>query len=232
MVADPRAVAERAADPVIRTLANLARTVTEAPWTLTPADRAHALRTGLPDETILQVVLLSAYFGHLNRIADAVGIALDYSVALTPPHAVPETPPYLRPTSVHWLDSAAPRALDAAMRPGASESLLAWREHVLQRDAPLTRRQRSVIAYAVAERLGDAATVRAQRADPESSLEAALVCAADEITLAPFALGAPTAARLRAAGMTDDVAIFDAIATATSCTTFSRIAVALAALGA
>ncbi len=77
MVAEPRALAERADDPVTLALAQLTCVVTEAPWKLTPRDFARARLVGLSDEAILQVVLLSSLFGHLNRVADAVGIDLD-----------------------------------------------------------------------------------------------------------------------------------------------------------
>lgn len=216
----------------MRTLVHLTCFTTTAPWKLGAADLARARAVGLPDETTLQVVLLSAYFGHLNRVADAVGIELDYPTDLTPPHAEPTTPPYRRPAPPEWPDADARPALELACRSGAAESLAAWRAHALLREAPLARDQRAVIAYAVAERLGDAATVRELAAPPSSPLAAALVEAADEVTLAPWRLGAATIARLRAAGLTDDVAVFDALATAAACTTFSRIQVALAALAA
>ena len=198
MVADPRAVADRAADPVLRTLASLTRAITESPWLLTPADLAHARAAGLTDETILQVVLLSSYFGHLNRVADAVGIELDYVIRVTPPHAEAATPPYRRPAVADWPEPSARRALDVAMRPGTTELLSAWREHALHRDAPLDRRQRAVIAHAVAERLGDGAVVRTMKGVPASPQDEALVRLADEVTLAPFGLGAHTVAHLRA----------------------------------
>jgi alkylhydroperoxidase family enzyme len=228
VVADPRALAARSADPVLRTLAQLAQGVTEAPWSLGPADRARAHAAGLPDETIVHVVLLSSLFGHLNRVADAVGIELDYSVAIVPPHAEPATPSYLRPAPAEWPEATARHPLPLRI----SESLAAWRAHALEREAPLDRHQRAVLAHAVAERLGDAATVWATAIAPTSRLDEALVAAADEVTLAPWRLGADTVSALRQAGLVTDAAIFDALATAAACTTFSRIRVALAALGA
>lgn len=231
VIADPRAVAAQAADPVTRVLVQLARGVTEAPWTLTPSDLAAARTVGLSDEAILQAVLLSAFFGHLNRMADAVGIELDYDVVLTPPKAVPNTPPYRRPTVAEWRDAAVPRALVAALRPGIVDALSAWRAHALFREAPLDRRQRSLIGCAVAERLGDSAAVRELAVSRTSALDEALVAAAEVVTLAPWRLGAAPIAALRAAGLSDDAAIFDVFATAAACTTFSRSAVALAALG-
>lgn len=238
MVADPRAVAARAAEPRTRALAHLAQQVTEAPWALHPGERARAHAAGLRDEEILHTVLLAALFGHLNRMADSVGIALDYAIVVTPPHAEPAIPPYLRPARADWPDDGAKRALDPGQRAGSAEALAAWRRHVLERDAPLSRRQRALIAQAVAERLGDAAGVRdaaqvlAQAGEPEPALDAALVATADAVTLSPWRLGAASVARLRDAGVVDEPVLFDAHATASSCTTFSRIRVALAALGA
>lgn len=229
VVADPRSLAERAADPAIRAMVQLVLGITETPWRLGPADRTRAHAAGLTDDMLLQLVLLSSFFGHLNRIADAVGVELDYPVTIAMPHAELATPPYLRPPSGAW-PAAGPHALDASLRPGVLAPLAAWRTHALQRSAPLDLHQRAAIAHAVAERLGDAVTLDEFSAVPTTALEEALVTAADEVTLAPWRLGAATVSRLRAAGLADDATIFDALATASACTTFSRIRVALAAL--
>ena len=229
MAADPYSLAERAADPMVRSVAQLVQKITATPWRLGPGDRSQAHAAGLSDEVLFQVVLLSAFFGHLNRVADAVGVELDYAVAIALPHAEPATPPYLRPDRAEW-PAAGPHPLAVDLRPSIVAPLSAWRSHALLRETPLDRRQRAVIAYAVAERLGDAATVQELNAAPQTQLDEALVAAADEVTLAPWRLGAQTVARLRAAGLADDATIFDALATASACATFSRIQVALAAL--
>ena len=52
--------------------------VTEEPRTLSRAHHDRAIDAGLSDDDILHAILLSAYFGHLNRIADAVAVPLDY----------------------------------------------------------------------------------------------------------------------------------------------------------
>jgi hypothetical protein len=211
-------------------IAHLTILITEAPWQLTPADRAAAHEVGLADEALVHLVMLSASFGHLNRMADAVGIELDYQVAQLPPAAEPATLPYLYPATAEWPKPAVPPALTPALRPQSAAALLAWREHSLTRAAPLLPRQRHLIARAVAARLGDAATLQALTGAAESTLDEALIAAADQVTLAPFALGAETVARLRSAGLASAEAVFDAIATASSSTAYSRIAVALAAL--
>jgi hypothetical protein len=229
VLADPRAVAERAGDPTTRVLAHLARMVTETPWALCASDRRQAHAAGIDDGALLHAVALSAYFGHLNRIADAVGVELDYTVALAPLPAEPATPPYLVPPRAEWPEPS-PDSLDLAARPGTASALAAWQTYILEREAPLTRRQRSLIARAVAERLGDVVGAGAHPAVPESPGESALVALADEVTRAPWRLGAATVASLRAAGLEDELAIFDALAVTSSSTTFSRIRVALAAL--
>lgn len=232
MITDPRAVVQQAPDHETRALCHLTRVITEAPWTLGPQDLAQARTAGLRDEAILHVVLLSSFFGHLNRIADAVGIELDYRVQNRPPPADPKTPPYTRPAPSSFVDSRAPRVLDLSLRPGIAELFEAWQTYALHRDAPLDRRQRALIAHSVAQRLGDRDHTNATQFEAQSPLDEALILTADEITLAPWRLSAATIDRLRTAGLTEDPAIFDAIATATACTTFSRIRVALAALGA
>lgn len=230
MIADPRALARSAPEPRTRVLAHLSCAVTEAPWALGPADLVQARAVGLVDEEILQVVLLASLFGHLNRVADAVGIELDYRVVHAPPAAVPATPPYPRPAPSQRPLLEGGRALELAMRPAAVEALAAWQHHALLRDAPLDRRQRALIRSTVAERLGDRSV--ADPIAPASALDEELVRAAEETTLTPWRLGAATVARLRSAGLPDDAAVFDALATAAACTAFSRIPVALAALGA
>ncbi len=217
---------------VDRVLAGLARLVTEAPWTLGQDDRARAHAAGLDDDAILHVIVLSAFFGYLNRIADAVGIELDYHVAHRPPVADPDTPPLASPDLSAWPDPDAPRLIDLARRPLTADAFADCLAYVHERDRPLAVRQRQLIARAVARRLGDAATVRAlARVEAaQSELDRALEAFADVMTLAPWRLGASSLDALRAASLTDDAAIFDAISVAAFSTTASRVTVALAAL--
>ena len=227
MVIDPRAVATRHPDAAVRALARLAVGVTEHPWALTAADLAHARAAGLADAAILHAVLQSCLFGHFNRIADAVGVELDYPDTFGAPHIEPATPAYLWPDTTP--DQTMPREVDIANWPGALELARAWEEYALERDSPLTRRQRAVVAAAVGARLGDAT-----RPDvaPASDLEASLVVLADLVTLAPGRLGPEAYANVRALGLPDDADIFDAVATASSLGVLSRMRVSLAALAA
>lgn len=214
-----------------RVIAGLARLVTEAPWTLGRGDLARAHDAGLDDDAALHVIVLSAFFGYLNRVADAVGIELDYEVVNRPPAVVPETPPLVRPAPSLWPDPDAPRPLELSRRPLTAEAFAECHAYVSERERPLAIRQRQIIARAVAERLGDAATVRAlAHVEAESVLDRALEAFADVMTLAPWQLGVHSLDALRAASLTDDAAIFDAIAVTAFSTTASRVAVALAAL--
>src|SRR5262249_33625993 len=121
-----------------------------------------------------------------------------------------------------------PRPIDLASRPGAIELLSAWRSYSIDRDSSvLSRQDRAVIASAVAVRLGDATVTPV---GPRTRLQTELVELADIVTLAPWKLGPAAFAPLRAAGLAEDAEVFDAVATASSCTVFSRIEVALAAL--
>jgi len=226
VVADPRGAAT---DPAGAVIAGLARLVTEAPWTLRAGDLARAAAAGVDEATVLHVVALAAHFGYLNRVADGVGIELDYDVAVAPPPADPATPPLPRPAPPDWpFPERAPLAI--AMRPDTAAALDAWSEHALERDAPLSRSRRALIARTVAEGLGDLDGVRANVVAPTDALEVAIAGFADLVTRAPWRLGASSLAPLRAGGL-DDEALFDVITTAAFATLQSRLAVALAALG-
>ncbi len=192
---------------------------------MTGAELDRARAAGLDEASVLHAVLQAALFGHFNRIADAVGVDLDYPSAFGTPHAEPATPPYVWPTSAP--NPHAPRPIELSIRPGAAFQATAWERYALDRDTPLTRRQRAVVAGAVAARLGDGTTPALA---PETDLERALVDLADLVTLAPWRLGPAAYTRIRRLGLVDDAAVFDAVATASSVGVFSRIRVTLAAL--
>jgi hypothetical protein len=240
VVESPRDVG---ADPASRVIAGLARLVTEAPWTLERADLARARDVGLGDDVVLGAVALSTVFNYLNRMADAVGIELDYDVRIQPPAVVPDTPALARAEPSAWPDPDAPRPIELSRKPALAAALADCHTYVMERDAPLSIPQRHVIARAVAERLGDAATVRRlshtephtephaePRSEPESEIDRTLERFADIATLAPWRLGARTFEMLRAA-LRSDLAAFDAIAVTSFANLASRLDVALAALG-
>jgi alkylhydroperoxidase family enzyme len=209
----------------VRAIAALTLKVTEAPWTLSRRDLRDAHTASLSDEEILHIVSLSSFFGHLNRVADVTGVALDYTVALAAPPTDPAVPAW----------QAAPEPIvgrpiiEPARRPATYAALAEWRKYIFHRDAPISRRQRTLLARWVAAWLGDGGI------SPPTDLTAnahddALRTFAELVTLAPWKIDDAQLAPLRAVGF-DDAAIFDATATVTSAGVFSRIEVALIALG-
>lgn len=222
MIDDPRAVAAAWPVPRLRRLAALAIELAEAPWALGPADLDACLADGLEEEAVLHAVALGAYFGHLNRIADLVGVPLDYDVRHLPPPADPTAPP-LR-AAPGRVDGAP--AIDLARRPATEAALGAWRAELDGRAGPLVPEERARLATRAAWLLGDAEAP----APPAAPRQRALDELCEDLTLAPWRLVGADLAALRALGL-DDRAIFDAGVTISSATAFARIAVALRALG-
>lgn len=194
-------------------LAEIASAVTETPWALSPGHRARARDAGLSDADLVHAIALSSLFGHLNRVADAVAVPLDYEVRHLPSHAEPATPPLHRaPASRRGTP-----ALAIESRPATAAALTAWRDYLVARNPANLQ-----IAAWVAALLGDG--------DPVPDDGSALRRLVDQVTLAPWQLGDASFAPLRAIGY-DDAALFDACAAASSFGVFSRICVALTALG-
>ncbi|HEY0193116.1 MAG TPA: hypothetical protein VGC42_18490 [Kofleriaceae bacterium] len=213
MIADPRAVAARWPEPRARMLAELAVVVTETPWALTAEHRARAHAAGISDAELLHAIPLSAYFGHLNRIADAVAQPLDYEVVHLPPRAEPATPAYDRPPRV----VRGTPALDLAERPATAAALATWRDYVVGREP----------AGSPIEAWVDGLTGAGEPVPPP--VGDALYALVEQVVLAPWQLSDEAFAPLRARGH-DDAALFRVISAASSFNTFARIRVALIAL--
>ena len=224
MLDDPHALAS-SLDTRRRMIAELAITVTESPWRLSRDHMTRAYKAGLSDDDVLHVVLLSSFFGHLNRIADAVAVPLDYPTTLGMPAFDPARPPWA--TAPQLVVGRA--AIDLARRPATANAFTEWRHYIFySHDEPLPRRYRTLIARNVAAWLGDGGI-----SPPEdltiNPLDEALCALAKLVTLAPWQLGDAAYARLRASGF-GDAEIFDVCATASSAGVFSRVEVALASL--
>jgi len=217
------AVGEHCHDDRQRALVELVRRVTTAPWTLSHGDRLRWTAAGLHDDDLLHAIVLSAYFGHLNRIADAVGVPLDYTVEIPAPAPDPAQPPL--PAAPAPITGR--RAIELELRPATDGALASWRSYIAQKTGPLAPGARAQIADWVATWLGDGSAPRAADAGP---FDAELHALVERVTLAPWRLGDAAFQPLRARGF-DDATLFDACATATSAGMFSRIAVALMALG-
>ena len=224
MIDAPRAVP--AGTPRLQMIAQLALTVTTAPWTLSRGHLSRAHAAGLSDADVLHVLALAAYFGHLNRVADAVGVPLDYEVSLEVPATDPAAPA-LEPAPI---SRAGRPAIDLALRPATQKALADWKSYAFYRDAPVTRRQRTLIARLVASWLGDG-TISPPHDLTANPLDDALRALAETVTLAPWQLSSASFDALRAEGFSDD-ALFDVCATASAAGVFSRLEVALVSLGA
>ena len=212
MISRPR---EPKGTPRQRALIELVTTVTEAPWR---AQRSPEL----DDDSLLHAIALASYFGHLNRVADAVGVPLDYDVRYPPPATDP-TVPALPPAPAPVTGVA---TITLAQRPATAAALAAWQAYVFERDTPLGRDARAQIAGWVARWLGDPRSVARPDAAPEA-LE--LRRLTELVTLAPWQLDDAAFAPLRARGW-DDAKVFDAVATATTAGMMSRLHVALVAI--
>jgi alkylhydroperoxidase family enzyme len=224
VLADPATAVDACATPRQRALIELVTAVTNAPWSLTRAHRARANEAGLDDDDVLHAIALTSYFGHLNRIADATGVPLDYEVRIAGRHADATTPPL--PTAPEPIVGRP--ALELSRRPATANAIGEWRSYLIQKDEPLTRRQRTLITRFVASWLGDGGISPPQdlTANP---LDGGLRALAEIITLAPWQLSEASFEALRSEGF-DDAKLFDVCATASAAGVFSRIEVALVAL--
>jgi alkylhydroperoxidase family enzyme len=211
VIARPR---EPKGSPRQRALIEVTTLVTEQPW------RVRRLAE-LDDDTLVHTIALSAYFGHLNRIADAVAVPLDFAVRHMPPATDPRVP------ALATAPAAATRepALTLEARPATAAAFGAWYEHVFDRDAPLSPAERAQIAGWVATWLGAPRYV-----EDDGAADSDLRRLAELVTLAPWQLGDAVFAPLRARGW-DDEKLFDAVVTASTAGMASRIHVAFAALG-
>jgi uncharacterized protein YciW len=224
VIADPHEVAARWPDARLRAISELTIVVTSSPWSLTRDHLHRAYSANLSDEDVLHLVCLSSYFGHLNRIADVVGIPLDYDVSLDVPAPDPAAQVW---QSAPKVLSGRP-AIDPARRPATHAALADWKSYIFMRDEPLSRRSRTLLARWVATFLGDG-TISSPTDLTVNPHDDLLRVFAEQVTLAPWTVDDDALAPLRAAGF-DDTKIFDAAATITSAGVFSRIEVALAAL--
>jgi alkylhydroperoxidase family enzyme len=205
----------------------LATSVTQHPWAVEQADYDRARAAGLGDESILQAVVLSAYFNYLNRVADAVDIELDYESALPRPDRDARREPVSRRAREMW-PTAAPFPLRLADRPVTAEAFDRWRAYVLERESPLSRRDRSVLARAVAWSLCDGWTVDALGdAAPGSAREEVLAGYAEVLTATPWRLNEGQLHGLRGLGL-EDRGLLDVISVASFQNTASRLRLILA----
>ena len=216
-------------DPVSRALFDLSLVLSDEPWRFGAGQLDAGRAAGLSDAALLHAVVQSAYFNYLNRVADATGIDFDYESPLPRIPIDRARDPHPRPPPAAWPRPPAVFAL--ADRPQTAERFTAWRQLLFDRDQPLTRRDRRLVARAAALATCDAAGAHAlATGEPTTPREHALVAYADLLSRAPWRLGAADLAPLRAAGL-DDRALLDLITVASFQNTASRLTLAGVALG-
>ena len=120
-------------------------------------------------------------------------------------------------------------AIELAQRPATATALAEWRTYLIQKDQPLTRRQRTLIVRWVADWLGDGG-ISSPSDVTANPLDGSLCSLSEIVTLAPWRLSDASFKALRHEHF-DDAALFDVCATASAAGLFSRIEVALVALG-
>ena len=224
LLADPRGLGLPQTE---RALAGFCAVLAEAPWTITSADLEPLRAAGLSDASVLHAVALSSFFNYLNRVADAVDIEFDYESPL-PRISRVEREPLVRPERSDWPRRPPPLAMKLSERPGTLEPFVRWRAYVLERDAPLSRRDRRVLARAAAAALCDAEGVGTlDDGAPRDRREETLAAFSTTLTAAPWRLDAARLEQLRALGL-DDAGLLDAISVASFQNTASRLNLVLA----
>lgn len=210
--------------PRERALAGLATLMTEAPWLVTVDDLARLRATGVSDEGLEQALTIAGFFNYVTRVADATGIEPDYPSPLPRLSVDAAREPLPRPDRARWPATARAPVPALPLREGTRAALDRWRAYAMERDAPLSRREREVLARVVAELLCDSGACDVLgEADPRTPREHALAAYATALTLTPWRMGAADLAPLRALGL-EDRALLDAISLIALQNDLSRIA--------
>jgi uncharacterized peroxidase-related enzyme len=63
--------------PQERAMIAYARKLTREPWAMTPADLDSLRATGLTEEQVLDVVLITCLFNFMTRLADGLGVEVE-----------------------------------------------------------------------------------------------------------------------------------------------------------
>lgn len=206
--ADPRSID---APPRERALIGLGALLTEAPWTVDAEDMERMRALGFTDEAIVQAVVIAAMFNCFTRVADATGMEFDYESPLPRIEVDRARAPLPRPEPGSWPRRAPIPGLSLALRPASKAALARWGEYVFTRDAPLSRRDRAVLARTSAFHVCDAVGVeRWPGAEPRGQREEALAAYAAKLTLTPWRMEEADLLPLRREGL-DDRGLLDVI---------------------
>jgi alkylhydroperoxidase family enzyme len=209
-------------------LAGFASVLAEAPWAITAADVDALRAVGLNSAAVLHAVVLASYFNYLNRVADAVDIEFDYQSPLPRLLKDPARTALPRPPRAGWSAGPPPLPMRLSERPTTHEPFVRWSSYVLEREAPLSRRERQVLVRAVAAQLGDLRGYETfADADPRDARERTLADYAVTLTVEPWKLTQAHVATLHELGL-DDVGVLEVIAVSSFQNTASRLNLVLA----
>jgi hypothetical protein len=175
----------------------------------------------------VQAVIVASMFNCFTRVADATGIDFDYTSPLprlTVDHAREPLP---RPEPGSWPKRGPIPGLSMTLRPASQAALARWSEYVFERDAPLSRRDRAVLARTVAQHVCDSVGVESRPdAAPRDNREEALAAYAQKLTLTPWRMSASDLQPLRNEGL-DDRGILDVISVIALENVLARLRLAL-----
>ena len=205
------------------TLARYASTLTARPWALTRELVGELAAHGLDQAAIEGATGVVAVFNYLTRVADASGIEFDYVSPL------PEVKPALERRAVERPDRAFWPVIGPEFRtfpafPALTETWQRWHEYVFDTDAPLTRRERSVLALAAARECCDGWRADALIAsEPADDKERLLARFAVKLSREPWRMRPADLERLRTHGYSEP-ALLHAIAVVALQNAESRVA--------
>jgi hypothetical protein len=201
--------------------------MTDAPWTVTRDDLDRLRTAGVSDEGIVQAVTIGGIFNYVTRVADGVGLEFDYESALPRLQVDTSVEALPRPDVSAWPTPSASPELTLHHRPATEAAFARWRDYVFNREAPLGRRDRAVLARAAAINVCDAEGARAfADGEPRSPREVVLAAYATKLTLTPWRMTEADLAPLRAEGL-DDAGVLDVVSLVALQNTLSRIRLAL-----
>jgi alkylhydroperoxidase family enzyme len=210
-------------------LARFAVTLTAEPWQLT-ADIADELTAqGFSAEAIETATGVIATFNYLTRVADASGIEFDYASSLPAFEPDKARRPVPRPGRESWpVVSGSLRRFTGST--ALNDAWNRWRGYVFDSDAPLSYRDRQLLARAAAEECCDRWRAdQLHRYEPEHATESLLTGFARKLSREPWRMRATDLDALRAAGYSE-TALLHAIAVVALQNADSRLALARAVI--
>ncbi|HEY0938277.1 MAG TPA: hypothetical protein VGD91_31595, partial [Trebonia sp.] len=225
--------------PRARALAKLATTLTAQPWAVAGETVQDVVRLELDEAQIEAVIGVISMFNYFTRVANATGIEFDY---LTP---LPAFEPDLRQATAPRPSRSAASG-DAASGGSVSNGSAgggrrrpqnrqlqaaweAWRGYLLAAEAPISRRERRLLASVAAEETTDWEGAEALNGLERPRDDDPLVGFARKLSRHPWRMEAGDLAQLRTAGYSEK-AVLHVISVVAHQNADSRLAIGLGAV--